>query len=410
MQEPGVESTAAPRGSGEGQAKRKPRTCTHITTTTHHSHCFFPLLVWGLRMWCGLLARKKKESPVGLPGEPLAHRTTKCLSELSPPMSPPTEACAATASGHRGQQGAVTGHDTSSRTSAHGNTFQRASPREPLSGSSQDVSSSCHHSRQNSHHGAHASRDPAGATVILRTIGLRPVLPLGTYPSTALDLDQLLHDLRYSLHPNAMSVMSLADPDDPPPLPPHHHGSTHSATISVNQAFELLVGAAGLAACGAADSYIERLLTTHHEARNFFCQKVALALNGPQAGAAASPDSPSIDIEIVVEGQMSSLTLTVLPFTASRTTLPHPTPHTHGAITARDLTITPAAADVFPALFVELRAELALQLAVQRSSVCMVACKDPVTMLTMDGQHILWQNCASQVGWCVLAVCADPAV
>ena len=28
MQETGVESTTAPRGSGEGQAKRKPRTCT----------------------------------------------------------------------------------------------------------------------------------------------------------------------------------------------------------------------------------------------------------------------------------------------------------------------------------------------------------------------------------------------
>ena len=36
MQETGVESTAAPRGRGEGQAKRKPRTCTrHVSADTH---------------------------------------------------------------------------------------------------------------------------------------------------------------------------------------------------------------------------------------------------------------------------------------------------------------------------------------------------------------------------------------
>ena len=340
---------------------------------------------------CGLFTSCVKEKDQvglsGLSGEP-PHRTSR-LTESSPPQSPPREAGNAT-TGHKGQPGACTSGDNYTGTCTTNNS-QRWSQR------SQDYVSSNHHYRR-SRHRLLPRVAPAGAHEILKSIGLRPVL--GAHPSTTCDLDQLLHDLRYSLHPNAMSVMSLADPDDPPPLPPHHHGSTHSATISVNQAFELLVGAAGLAACGAADSYIERLLTTHHEARNFFCQKVALALNGPQAGAAASPDSPSIDIEIVVEGQMSSLTLTVLPFTASRTTLPHPTPHTHGAITARDLTITPAAADVFPALFVELRAELALQLAVQRSSVCMATYKDPVTMLTMDGHHILWQNHASEVRAC----------
>ena len=297
----------------------------------------------------------------------------------SPPQSPPREA-AGTATWVSKIQEAHTGTSDSS--------YQRGSLR-----SSQDVSSSLHHPV--GHRVA-----PAGATVILKSIGLRPVLPPGAHPSTAFDLDQLLHDLRYSLHSNAMSVMSLADPHLPLLAPPHH-GSTHSATtISVNQAFELLVGAAGLAACGAADSYIERLLSQHPEARSFFCQKAALALRGPRAGAAAA-DSPSINVEVMVEGQLSSLTLTVLPFTASRTTPPPATATaTASTITATDLTTTPAAADVFPALFMELRAELALQLAVQRSSVCMVACKDPVTMLTMDGQHILWQNYASQVCEC----------
>ena len=268
-----------------------------------------------------------------------------------------------------------------------------------------------------SHHSQHSQRSHAYGT----SAGGGALLPGGGGGGASAILKSLqafsrpvllcqLHDLRYSLHPNAMSVMSLAAYDMPPLAPPHH-GSTHSATtISVNQAFELLVGAAGLAACGAADSYIERLLSQHPEARSFFCQKAALALRGPRAGAAAA-DSPSINVEVMVEGQLSSLTLTVLPFTASRTTPPPATATaTASTITATDLTTTPAAADVFPALFMELRAELALQLAVQRSSVCMVACKDPVTMLTMDGQHILWQNCASQVGWCVLAVCADPAV
>ena len=340
---------------------------------------------------CGLFSTKEK-GLVGFRDEPphltwhLA--TRRDLSESSPPETPPREAAGTATSGHKGQQ-----ETTTVRTSPSDSSCLRGSLRDPLS--SQDVSSN-HHPRQSSHHGAHARGAPADATVILKSIGLRPVLPLGTHPSTAFDLDQLLHDLRYSLHPNAMSVMSLANHDIPPLAPPHHGSTQSSTTISVNQTFELLVGAAGLAACGAADSYIERLLSQHPEARSFFCQKAALALTGPRAGAAA-PDSPSIDIEIAVEGKMSSLTLTVLPFTASRT----PATATTGAIVATDLTTTPAAADVFPALFVELRAELALQLAVQRSSVCMVARKDPVTMLTMDGQHILWQNYASKVRQCV---------
>ena len=314
----------------------------------------------------------------------------------SPPQSPPREA-AGTATWVSKIQEAHTGTSDSS--------YQRGSLR-----SSQDVSSSLHHPV--GHRVA-----PAGATVILKSIGLRPVLPPGAHPSTAFDLDQLLHDLRYSLHSNAMSVMSLADPHLPLLAPPHH-GSTHSATtISVNQAFELLVGAAGLAACGAADSYIDRLLSKYPEARSFFCQKVALALRGPRAGAAA-PDSPSIKMETMVEGQLCSLTLTVLPFMASAAaaardlTIPATAavrdltiPATAAArdltipatAAARDLTIPATAANVFPALFIELHVELALQLAVQRGSVCMLACKDLVTMLTMDGQRILWQNYASQV-------------
>ena len=209
--------------------------------------------------------------------------------------------------------------------------------------------------------------------------------------SGAVLLDQL-QDLRYSLHPNAMLVMSLEtmmsgpQSDPSPPLLPLalRHSSPHRpTTISVNQAFELLVGAAGPSACGTADSYIERLLSTHQKARSYFSQKVALALRGPQAHAgAAAPGSTSIEMEMMVEGRLSSFTLTVLPFMASRATQPS------------------TAADVFPALLVELHAELALQLAVQRSSVCMLGCKDPVTMLTMDGQHILWQNYASQVCEC----------
>ena len=253
-----------------------------------------------------------------------------------------------------------------------------------------------------SHHSQHSQRSHAYGT----SAGGGALLPGGGGGGASAILKSLqafsrpvllcqLHDLRYSLHPNAMSVMSLAAYDMPPLAPPHH-GSTHSATtISVNQAFELLVGAAGLAACGAADSYIDRLLSKYPEARSFFCQKVALALRGPRAGAAA-PDSPSIKMETMVEGQLCSLTLTVLPFMASAAaaardlTIP-------ATAAVRDLTIPATAANVFPALFIELHVELALQLAVQRGSVCMLACKDLVTMLTMDGQRILWQNYASQV-------------
>ena len=286
-----------------------------------------------------------------------------------------------------------------------------------------------------SHHSQHSQRSHAYGT----SAGGGALLPGGGGGGASAILKSLqafsrpvllcqLHDLRYSLHPNAMSVMSLAAYDMPPLAPPHH-GSTHSATtISVNQAFELLVGAAGLAACGAADSYIDRLLSKYPEARSFFCQKVALALRGPRAGAAA-PDSPSIKMETMVEGQLCSLTLTVLPFMASAAaaardltipataavrdlTIPATAaardltiPATAAArdltipatAAARDLTIPATAANVFPALFIELHVELALQLAVQRGSVCMLACKDLVTMLTMDGQRILWQNYASQV-------------
>ena len=344
---------------------------------------------------CGLFTSCVKEKDQvglsGLSGEP-PHRTSR-LTESSPPQSPPREAGNAT-TGHKGQPGACTSGDNYTGTCTTNNS-QRWSQR------SQDYVSSNHHYRR-SRHRLLPRVAPAGAHEILKSIGLRPVL--GAHPSTTCDLDQLLHDLRYSLHPNAMSVMSLAtvmteDPHPPLALAPPLHSSPHTATtISVNQAFELLVGAAGLAACGAADSYIERLLSQHPEARSSFCQKVALALTGHRAGACA-PDIPSIDIEAVVEGQMSSLTLTVLPFTASRTTLPSAM-EKGSAIAATDLTITPAAAGVFPALFVELRAELALQLAVQRSSVCMATYKDPVTMLTMDGHHILWQNHASEVRAC----------
>ena len=189
--------------------------------------------------------------------------------------------------------------------------------------------------------------------------------------SGAVLLDQL-QDLRYSLHPNAMLVMSLEtmmsgpQSDPSPPLLPLalRHSSPHRpTTISVNQG--------------------QPLSASSPRTRSYFSQKVALALRGPQAHAgAAAPDSTSIEIEMMVEGRLSSLTLTVLPFMASWATQPS------------------TATDVFPALLVELHAELALQLAVQRSSVCMVACKDPVTMLTMDGQHILWQNYASQVCEC----------
>ena len=244
----------------------------------------------------------------------------------------------------------------------------------------------------------------------------------------AYQIEQLLADLHSTPHPNAMALLSLQ-----PTFSPHAHphqpalsalrvGPLHRATVmSVNQAFLVLAGAVSSDTCDACTAYLQQLLSTNEAARAFFRQTVSAALGqqqqqqqqqrtrppaGADPAAAAAEDASSgcgggggsgfpmpISMDLEAAGQPGSpMTLTLLPFTAF---LARDTRSSGGGAGA---TAASAAADaLFPALFVELDTHT-VQLAVQRSSVCMSANNDPVTMFTMDRScRILWSNYASQV-------------